>query len=275
VVTIHSGLSPGFLAGSALRRLGARAALAGYGSIIAVSESIETALLQLHVSKSRIAVHPAFCASEVRPGPLPENFLVIRKQRYPLLAMADSALPVYGRHLMLQALARLAERMPRVGLAALGPGCDLQELEAAARQAKVEDRVHALGALPHPMALGVISASDAFVRPTFADGDSLSVREALALGIPCVASDAAARPRGATLFRSGNAKDLAEKIGEALTGPRVTSTSVDVGPALLAIYAKLCRGRRAPGPGASRRAARWRKTDASDATTGANSLDSF
>jgi glycosyltransferase involved in cell wall biosynthesis len=49
------------------------------------------------------------------------------------------------------------------------------------------------------------------LRPTRADGDSLTVREALFLGKPIIASDAAARPPGAVLFRSGDIEDLLAK----------------------------------------------------------------
>lgn len=40
-----------------------------------------------------------------------------------------------------------------------------------------------------------------YIRPTKTDGDSLSVREALALGVPVVASDAAPRPEGTFLYK--------------------------------------------------------------------------
>ncbi|MFN7135061.1 MAG: glycosyltransferase, partial [Myxococcales bacterium] len=64
--------------------------------------------------------------------------------------------------------------------------------------------------------LAVMLASDVFVRPTYADGDALSVREALSLGRPVVASAVGFRPEGTTLFRTGDALDLAEKVERAL-----------------------------------------------------------
>jgi glycosyltransferase involved in cell wall biosynthesis len=71
----------------------------------------------------------------------------------------------------------------------------------------------------------VVVRSAAFLRPTLCDGDSLTVREALELGVPVVASDAVRRPAGAALFRSGDAEDLSRALREVLErggAPRVT-----------------------------------------------------
>jgi len=80
-----------------------------------------------------------------------------------------------------------------------------------------------------------------FVRPTHFDGDATSVREALALGVPVVASDTDFRPEGVMLFRRGDVDDLMQKLGQAFgrdpTG--LTPSSVaDTGSfeQLLAIY---------------------------------------
>jgi glycosyltransferase involved in cell wall biosynthesis len=53
-----------------------------------------------------------------------------------------------------------------------------------------------------PTAPALYCGTDVFVRPTITDGDSVSVRECLSLGVPVVASDAVARPPGCVLFKS-------------------------------------------------------------------------
>jgi glycosyltransferase involved in cell wall biosynthesis len=62
----------------------------------------------------------------------------------------------------------------------------------------------------------LLSKSAVFIRATRSDGDAVSVREALYLGIPVIASDCVERPAGCILFKSGEAGDLAKKIPEAL-----------------------------------------------------------
>jgi glycosyltransferase involved in cell wall biosynthesis len=65
-------------------------------------------------------------------------------------------------------------------------------------------------------AVPIITRSSVFVRPTVTDGDSIAVREALALGVPVVASDAVPRPAGVELYVLGNVDDLVEKVRAAL-----------------------------------------------------------
>jgi hypothetical protein len=77
------------------------------------------------------------------------------------------------------------------------------------------------------------------VRPTLADGDAISVREAIALGRRVVATSASARPPGVHLCRAGSASDLARAMKRALAAepPKVR---VGGGPsAVLSLYRRL------------------------------------
>jgi glycosyltransferase involved in cell wall biosynthesis len=67
--------------------------------------------------------------------------------------------------------------------------------------------------------VSVISDVDVVVRATNTDGDPLTIREALYLGVPVAASDSAARPDGCVVFASRNAHDMARAISEALAAP--------------------------------------------------------
>lgn len=56
--------------------------------------------------------------------------------------------------------------------------------------------------------------TNTFVRPTNTDGSALSVKEALWLETPCIASDCVPRPDEVILFANRNADSLSEKIYE-------------------------------------------------------------
>lgn len=62
----------------------------------------------------------------------------------------------------------------------------------------------------------LLKKADLFVRPTRSDAASVSVEEALFVGIPVIASDAAPRPEGVVIFRSGDANDLCDKMHAVL-----------------------------------------------------------
>jgi glycogen synthase len=237
-VTLHSGLVPGFLAGSPARRLAARAALARYAGIVAVSRAVAEAVHALGVPASRLHVHPAFLASQVRPGEPPPALAEVRARRRPLLVFAHHSSPVYGRTAMFAALRRLADLTPGVGLAVFGPGTRTGPFLADARAVGVEALLEDFGELPHATALALLAKADVFVRPTLADGDSISVREALALGVPCVASNVAVRPEGTVTYPVGSTEGLVAAVARALAaGPR-RAAGPDAGPFLLARYAE-------------------------------------
>jgi glycosyltransferase involved in cell wall biosynthesis len=238
VITLHSGLLPDFLAASAARRAFARMALAGYSRVVAVSEAVKEALIGCDVPPEKILVHPAFCASQVRPGPVTAAVELARARRSPLLAMAHHPSPVYGRMVMFRALRMLSNELPEVGLAVFGPGTRTSEFTRDAREAGVAPYLEDLGELDHEQVLGLLSQCDAFIRPTTHDGDAISVREALTLGIPCVASDVCNRPEGTYLFRAGYAPDLALRVRQALIEGPAQVVSPDAGPVMLGLYAE-------------------------------------
>jgi glycosyltransferase involved in cell wall biosynthesis len=62
----------------------------------------------------------------------------------------------------------------------------------------------------------VLDVADLFVRPTNTDGDANSIREALYLGVPCVASNAVERPNGTILFSTRDIDDFETKVRTAL-----------------------------------------------------------
>ncbi|MBN1204497.1 MAG: glycosyltransferase family 4 protein [Myxococcaceae bacterium] len=243
LITLHSGVLPDFLAASSAHRAFARAALVGYSQVIAVSEAVKGALVGCGVPAGKILVHPAFCASQVRPGLVTDAVERARTRRKPLLAMAHHPSPIYGRMVMFRALRLIADELPEVGLAVFGPGTRSPEFARDAREARVAAHLEDLGELEHEEALALLSRCDAFVRPTTHDGDAISVREALALGVPCVASDACARPEGTYLFRAGHAPDLAQRVRQALAQGPVSVASPDAGPVMLGLYEELSASR--------------------------------
>jgi glycosyltransferase involved in cell wall biosynthesis len=99
-----------------------------------------------------------------------------------------------------------------------GVGTGSAELRALAQElcGPSAAAVHGLGELSRPAALAVIAGCDVFVRPTLADGDSVSVREAIALGRRVVATAVGNRPQEARLVAPGDDLQLASGICEAL-----------------------------------------------------------
>lgn len=57
------------------------------------------------------------------------------------------------------------------------------------------------------------------LRPTKTDGDALTIREALAMKCPVIASDVSVRPEGTILYKSGEMNDFIKKVINELIAP--------------------------------------------------------
>jgi glycogen synthase len=249
VVSVHSGLIPQRFPKNAALRRRAQLALVGYTHVVTVSDAVRQTLLQLGLRPQRVSMFPAFCPTEVLPGQSPPALEAARARRQPLLCAAHHPSPVYGRRLILEALALLRRGYPGIGLALFGPGTGSGEYHADAERFGVADLLEDLGELEHASALAVMQRSDVFVRPTTADGDAVSVREALTLAVPCVATDVAQRPPGTLVARAADAADLAQKIEQALASSPVPQPQPDATAFMVKLYSRLRPRKQAPRPG--------------------------
>lgn len=217
VLTVHSGLTPAVLEDRANREV-ARAASIGYETVFCTNQSIASALADCGVSSSRLEVLPPFLGDRFRPGELPSEVAGLRRTCRTLVVAAVAEGPQYGVEVLVAALEELSAD-PCIGALIFGPGSERLVGASWIERFRMEGRIALLGSVSHAAALGLISQADVFVRPTLADGDSLSVREALSLGVRVVASAVGNRPREATLFRAGDPADLVRAIEASLAGP--------------------------------------------------------
>ncbi|MCA1825540.1 MAG: glycosyltransferase [Myxococcales bacterium] len=225
IVTLHSGLCPAWLAESPLRRATARAALRQYGSVIAVNEEIRAA-----IGVPDAEVIPAFSAEFLFPGAPPPGLVELRAASSSLFCAMASPRPEYGLPVLLTAFDRVRIAVPSAALALYGTGTEGAKAPG----------VCGFGEVLRPQALALIAACDVFVRPTLADGDSVSVREALALGRVVVATRVGHRPADVRLVPPADADALAKEMIAAATTARpvqpVRAPAHDGLPRILSLY---------------------------------------
>ncbi|MEW6729971.1 MAG: glycosyltransferase [Acidobacteriota bacterium] len=243
ILTIHSGLAPAYLleGSSGLGRLLIKTALRSQSYVICVNAQIRAALTVSGFPCRQTILIPAFLFDENVVSRLDKELCEQLSRFHPLLSLVAFFRPEYGVELLIEALAKLSENFPRIGCAIMGSGEDEARLRQLAIQHGVAARLLWLGDLEHGQCLSVIKSSQLFVRPTLADGDSISVREALQLSVPIVASDVGYRPCGITLFRAGDVSDLIAKCAYVLMhrqAPSSTSTISDLST-LLTCYQQI------------------------------------
>ncbi len=104
----------------------------------------------------------------------------------PLLGAVGRLSPEKGHVVLLRALPQIVAAFPRAGLVLLGDGRSRPELEAEAHRLGIADRIVFLGYRRDVPAL--LAALDLFVQPSLYEGFGISLLEAMAAGLPIVAS---------------------------------------------------------------------------------------
>ena len=217
LLTLHSGMLPAYLGAASIWRRG----LAGltcllYTRVICVSPGIRNAIVSLGVPSQRTEIVPA-CLKTERPQVTLEPLLRAWIGRHrPLFSTVLFFRPEYGFDLLVAGLARLRGRYPSFGCLVMGSGEQRAEAERRIHETGLEDNVLIVGDVVHDVCLTLMSMSQVFIRATLEDGDSISVREALSLGVPVVASRVGMRPDGALLFNRGDVEDMVSKIELAM-----------------------------------------------------------
>ena len=218
LLTLHSGLAPSYLgSGGTLRRALLRPTCRLYPRIVCVSRPIQEAVLRLGIDAARLRILPAFVPRQPSPVPLGRDLEEWIGAHSPVLSTTLFFRPEYGFDLLVRALALLRARHPDVGCLVMGSREGMQSEKARVARTGLASHVWFLGDVEHAACLFLMSRSNVYVRPTLVDGDSVSVREALHLGVPVVASNVGVRPPSAALFEAGNAEDLVEVVERVLS----------------------------------------------------------
>lgn len=221
MLTIHSGLFPGHVSRfGRLRRALAGWSVRGFDRLVGVNGEIGEALAGLGVDRRRVAVIPAFLGVPESERLDPEDRALVDGSRPLLVAVAGGeADPELGLATVIETLPDLVRSFPRVRAVLLGWEVGPRTRPLIEARGLGQHAV-CLGEVPHERCVGLLRAADVVIRSTFVDGDAITVREALALGVPVVASDTTFRPPGVVLFRKGDSRDLLAKLGQVLTAPR-------------------------------------------------------
>ena len=218
-LTLHSGGVPAYLnSGSERRKLIARMACLMYSRVVCVNAEISRVIADLGVPGNRLEIAPAFLPVEAPSVAVPEEVEKWIERHSPVLSAAMFFRPEYGFDLLVEALRELKATHREIGCVVMGHGERSDEALALVRRAGLADAMLLVGDVDHEQCLALMARSDVFVRPTLMDGDSISVREALALGVPVVASNVGTRPEGTQLFQAGNARELVKQLENAISG---------------------------------------------------------
>lgn len=144
----------------------------------------------------------------------------------PLVLFAGRLASNKGLHVLVPAFARLAQAHPGAVLVLAGEDQDQRaRLERLAHESDIEKRVRFTGHLTPELYLSALAAADVFVLPSEWEAFGIVLAQAMACGVPCVATRVGGAPdvvvdgETGTLVPYGDEQALASAISVLLVDP--------------------------------------------------------
>ncbi len=135
-----------------------------------------------------------------------------------IIVFVGTLRPVKGVEYLIRAVAILNAKAQDVRLIIVGDGEDRRDLENLVEELHMEDVVTFIGRVPNEKVPAYLVASDVFVLPSLSEGFALVNLEAMACGLPIVASEVGGLPdliqngENGFLVEPGNPHQIADKI---------------------------------------------------------------
>jgi glycosyltransferase involved in cell wall biosynthesis len=230
-----------WLAHAPMKRWLCKRALPRMSAVVCVNHELREAAIRIGVAPERVHWSPGFLPPDdesMRKDSVAAEVWEFVERHGPIVA-ANGKIgryegeDLYGLDHLVELAYRLKSDYPNLGVVVCfwehlsGERTELEALRQRAKALGVAENI-LFHTQPGPF-VPVLRAADVFVRPTNTDGDANSIREALFLGVPTIASDVVIRPPGTRLFPTRDLDAMGDKVREALadnTHPRDAPTGL-------------------------------------------------
>jgi len=201
-------------------------------------EECEHASVALYITQSYLQrLYPSYCWSiSCSDVTLPEEAIISEAEQMKRIRLIKEAVNGHksfrichagtmaalykAQDVLIEAVSICLGRGLNMELTLLGDGKYRKYFENKARELRIADNVIFLGQLPPGQAVrNQLDRADIFVLPSLTEGQGMVLIEAMARGLPCVASDVGGIPElldAEDLVPPGDAQSLAKKIEEVV-----------------------------------------------------------
>lgn len=198
VLSFHSGGYPTTKEGMTARKNSIRGFLfRRFDRVIAVNPTIGEVFTRYGLQDEKLSViYPFVHRIPDERVEIPADLRVFSEQHSPFLLTVGLLEPEYDLFMQIDAMERVLKERPDAGLMIVGSGSLEAELRRAIESKPFAKRIFLAGDVEHGVTLHLIDKCDALLRTTLFDGDAISIREALFLETPVIATDNGMRPDG-------------------------------------------------------------------------------
>ncbi len=163
--------------------------------MIALTEDMKIEIEKIY--SRHIDVVPNGIDLEVFEG-LPRKEAIRQRLRFnnndKVILFVGTLRPVKGVKYLIQAMNVIAQKEPKTRLMLVGNGEERDYLRGLVKELKLERYVTLVGKVPNEKVPEYMVASDVFVLPSLSEGFPLTILEAMASGLPIVASKVGGLP---------------------------------------------------------------------------------
>jgi len=214
VVTLHSGGYPLSEEGKNASKDSLRGfAFRMFSRVIAVNQMMAEMFERYEVGKDRIRLILPFSHDlPDKTVEIPQEIKEFQSRHEPVLLSTSLLEKEYDIELQIEALEEIVKEFPRAGLLIAGSGSLEGELRDLINKKGHSERVLMTGDVDHKIALNLTDDCDILLRTTLYDGDAISVREALFLETPVIATDNGMRPEGVYLIPVHDSLALSNRV---------------------------------------------------------------
>ena len=177
--------------------------------LIAVSQATAQRLRQLLPDADIVMIPNGIKTQEFAP-------IVRERDGYVRVLFVGGMSKLKGEGDLIRALALAAKRAPQLRISLLGHGAE--GVAALCDECGIRSHIEYLGPVPHAERAQFFRNADIFALPSYGEGMPMAVLEAMAAGLPVIATHVGGIPELIThgaegfLIRPGDVQDLAERI---------------------------------------------------------------
>jgi glycosyltransferase involved in cell wall biosynthesis len=220
ILSVHSGGYPTSEQGIAAKPNSFRGRVfRRFDQIIAVNDLISDVFARYGIeAERRHVIYPYVHRVPDNAVEVPNVLKDFATEHIPFLLTVGLLEPEYDLFMQIDAMEKVLAEFPNAGLMIVGSGSLENELRMAIDSKPYREKIFLAGDVEHRVTLHLLNKCDILLRTTLFDGDAISVREALFLGTPVIATDNRMRPEGVTLIPVNDPSAMVKAIQEL--GPK-------------------------------------------------------